>query len=184
MKKESYLMYFVAHLLLVNFSEAEAKKENNQCRDGEMQTLGCIKETCKSGVWRASLDETVCCYEGEGYGPGEQITSVDDGCMTTKVFCVADELMAKLNVEVENNCLKIDIIEEKVQKIEENVDDVEAKVGSLDHNVDALGEKVNNIGRNLDELIMLFEKTGHHSDLKDLTTTTTMKTTTSTTSTT
>merc|ERR1719153_491283 len=74
--------------------------------EGESVSEGCIKQTCKKGIWRTALDSTVCCYEGESYAIGSSLPTVlsDDGCGAVDHQCVLDDGQAVLQLHVENRC--------------------------------------------------------------------------------
>merc|ERR1712179_284793 len=60
--------------------------------NGESYTEGCVKHTCKKGVWRPSIDESTCCFNGETFNFGSTITTVDDDdrCTRTHLECTPD----------------------------------------------------------------------------------------------
>jgi hypothetical protein len=60
--------------------------------DGESYQDGCLLHKCKSGVWRPSLDASVCCYNGETYPFNSTITTItsEDSCITTLLECQED----------------------------------------------------------------------------------------------
>jgi len=79
---------------------------NPKGREGESVSEGCIKQTCKKGIWRSALDSTVCCYDGESYAIGSSLPTVlsDDGCGAVDHQCVLDDGQAVLQLHVENRC--------------------------------------------------------------------------------
>jgi len=46
-----------------------------------------VKHTCKKGVWRPSIDESTCCFNGEAFEFGSRISKVDDDCTTVYLEC-------------------------------------------------------------------------------------------------
>jgi len=71
-------------------AKAEAEKECKNPKGGEAETYkeGCLKHTCKKGVWRVSLDHSECCYEGASYPPGTTITTHNEGSAEASIQCV------------------------------------------------------------------------------------------------
>merc|ERR1711887_3524 len=55
--------------------------------NGEAYIEGCVKHTCKKGVWRPSIDESTCCFNGEAFEFGSRISTVDDDCTTVHLEC-------------------------------------------------------------------------------------------------
>jgi len=75
----------------------------------EVYREGCIKYTCKasgqndvSGIWRASIDDSVCCFNGEAFPFSSTITTIssDDGCVTTSLECTQQGI----NTLIRNSC--------------------------------------------------------------------------------
>ena len=75
-----------------------------QGNDGESYTEGCLKMTCKAGVWRSSLDTSLCCYDKLPYLPNTTITASEDGCATAVIFCKQEDDVATAVLQVENTC--------------------------------------------------------------------------------
>merc|ERR1719427_2238603 len=98
MKLAIIFITFMLYLLSDHFSEVEgAKVIQEKCTKpkgnvGDAHTEGCLKQTCKNGVWRPSLEETVCCYEREAFTPNTTITATttQDGCTTSSTECRLD----------------------------------------------------------------------------------------------
>jgi len=55
--------------------------------NGEANIEGCVKHTCKKGVWRPSIDKSTCCFNGEAFEFGSRISTVDDDCTTVYLEC-------------------------------------------------------------------------------------------------
>ena len=74
----------------------------------ESYTEGCLKQTCKNGVWRPSLEMTVCCFEREAFPPNTTITAITtkDGCTKSSMECIPDGDKAKMVLKLENSCNK------------------------------------------------------------------------------
>eukprot|EP00092_Neocalanus_flemingeri_P017335 GFUD01018750.1.p1 GENE.GFUD01018750.1~~GFUD01018750.1.p1 ORF type:complete len:194 (-),score=32.26 GFUD01018750.1:135-716(-) len=84
----------------------EKKCTEPKASDGDFYMEGCLRITCKNGVWRPSLEETVCCYQRQAYTPHTIITATtaQDGCTTSSIECRLDSGNAKMIVQVENSC--------------------------------------------------------------------------------
>ena len=54
----------------------------------------------------SSLDETVCCYEGDAFTPNTTLltTTADDGCTTAYIECRKDGHRAEMVFKVQNDC--------------------------------------------------------------------------------
>ena len=65
---------------------------NEQGFNGDSYIEGCVKHTCKTGVWRPSIDKSTCCFNGEAFEFGSTITTVDDDddCTTAHLECTRD----------------------------------------------------------------------------------------------
>ena len=87
-----------------------------QGNDGESYTEGCLKMTCKAGVWRSSLDASICCYNRQPYLPNTTITATEDGCATAVIYCTQEDDVATVVLQVENNCGEHSTVEQ-VQEI-------------------------------------------------------------------
>merc|ERR1711892_1003825 len=125
MTKKKYLLNLYKYL--AHFSEAKgAKVSQEKCAKGnagDVHTEGCLKQTCKNGVWRPSLEETVCCYEREAFTLHTTITATttQDGCTTSSIECRLDGNKAKMVFQVENNCPK-HLMENQMDALEGKVD--------------------------------------------------------------
>jgi len=73
--------------------------EQPKGQEGERVASGCITQTCKAGVWRPSLDKTVCCFNGEPFQFGSRITTVNssDNCTTTTLECEEDGVKTRID---------------------------------------------------------------------------------------
>jgi len=153
-------MYMV--VLLVHCYQV---KGSNDCShpkgsDGESYTEGCLKQSCKNGSWRPSLDGSVCCYEREPFKPGSIISSTtsEDGCTTSSIECKIEEKDAKLDLKVENNCRssivpnQMEAIEQRIETFAAQLDMVDAKVYIVDEKVDTFENKMNVIGDKVDTI--------------------------------
>ena len=60
--------------------------------------------TCKAGVWRSSLDASICCYNRQPYHPNTTITATEDGCATAVIYCTQEDDVANVVLQVENKC--------------------------------------------------------------------------------
>ena len=158
------------------FKTCEIKLQGN---DGESQTDGCLKLTCKNGVWRPSIDQTVCCYDGEAFTPGGIIIEKtgQDGCTISSIRCVSDiDNKAEMVIDVSSSvCLdleaKIDILEQKVDNVEQNVGSVDGKVKVVEEKVDSVEGKMHAVEGKLDTLKPLLEefisKSGNNDGIPD-----------------
>ena len=74
--------------------------------NGGVISEGCIRKTCKNGVWRSSLDSMICCYEGKPYSPGSSVATVlsEDGCGAAHHHCQLQDGQAVLLLTVDNRC--------------------------------------------------------------------------------
>jgi len=72
--------------------------------EGESRVSGCVRITCKGGVWRPSLDHSVCCYDGATYTSDNTVittTTAADGCTVAQLVCTEE---AKTVVNIVSNC--------------------------------------------------------------------------------
>ena len=75
--------------------------------NGDKRTEGCLQSVCKDGVWRPSLANNLCCYEGTPYSINNTISSSmsEDGCARASLECVEDTTgRAKIALNIKNNC--------------------------------------------------------------------------------
>ena len=72
--------------------------------------------TCKAGVWRSSVDTSLCCYNKQPYLPNTTITATEDGCAKAVIYCRQEDNVATVFLEVENNCREHST-EEQVQEL-------------------------------------------------------------------
>merc|ERR1711892_951061 len=54
-------------LLWVHRGEGSTACRHPKGYEGESYTEGCLKNTCKAGTWRTSMDGALCCYDKEPY---------------------------------------------------------------------------------------------------------------------
>merc|ERR1712179_350644 len=68
--------------------------------------MGCLKKQCKGGVWRTSLDTTVCCYNGKDYSPNTIVSTTmsKDHCLRATMECKEDRGEGRLELSVKNLC--------------------------------------------------------------------------------
>ena len=90
------------------------KKESLKANDGESLTEGCLKRTCKNGVWRTSLSQDSCCFNGKVFSPGSTITTTT----FSVVRCVVKDGMVKTVVEDKPSCNKYATAEQVLQMLE------------------------------------------------------------------
>jgi len=136
------------------------------CNDRESYTEGCIKQTCKNGIWRPSLEETGCCYEGEAFPPNSIITAViaEDGCTRTTIECRPDGNKAKMVLNVENNCPaplvvnSLDELEGMINKIEGKLETVEGKVETVEMKLLTVDRTVDKVEEKLDALMEMLQE--------------------------
>ena len=90
----------------VGYSSYNAKFVWSQGYDGESYTEGCLKNTCKAGTWRTSMDGALCCYDREPYQKNTTITSTvtEDGCVRATTKCGEDGDKAMMILHTENYC--------------------------------------------------------------------------------
>merc|ERR1719153_1322247 len=108
-------------------------------REGESFTEFCLLKKCKGGVWRTSLDPSLCCYEGQAFSPNTTVTTTmsEDNCVKASVNCMVDRGNAKqeqaedikmlLKKSIEKNCEEtgpnMNIFDEPVKEHPEWLDD-------------------------------------------------------------
>jgi len=80
--------------------------------DGQSYTEGCLKKTCKTSVWRTSMDESLCCYDREPYQKNTTITVTEDGCIKATIECVEDGDKAMMILHTENYCVDHSTVEQ------------------------------------------------------------------------
>merc|ERR1712168_886609 len=66
--------------------------------NGEAYIEGCVKHTCKKGVWRPSIDKSTCCFNGEAFEFGSRISTVDDDCTTVYLECTTNGIETVINI--------------------------------------------------------------------------------------
>merc|ERR1712168_315521 len=66
--------------------------------NGEAYIEGCVKYTCKKGVWRPSIDKSTCCFNGEAFEFGSRISTVDDDCTTAYLECTNDGIETVISI--------------------------------------------------------------------------------------
>jgi len=96
-------------VLLCTSAGVDAAGKSQKCtnpegKDGESYTESCLKHTCISGVWKTSLDRSVCCSSGVAFSTNTTISSTnsEDGCVKVQVNCVEEGGHAKEVVHIEN----------------------------------------------------------------------------------
>jgi len=80
------------------------KCTNPEGKDGESLSESCLRQTCISGIWRTSLDLSVCCSSGVAFSTNTTISTTrsEDGCVKVQVDCVEEGGNAKQVVNIEN----------------------------------------------------------------------------------
>jgi len=97
-----------AHQQSSSTVEAKSKKvaecDHPKGLNGESYTEGCVRHTCKKGVWRVSLDLLQCCYHGESFSPNSMIfsTTTSDGSSKATINCLLKGDTAEMVLTVEN----------------------------------------------------------------------------------
>ena len=66
--------------------------------NGEAYIEGCVKHTCKKGVWRPSIDKSTCCFNGEAFEFGSRISTVDDDCTTVYLECTDNGIETVISI--------------------------------------------------------------------------------------
>ena len=66
--------------------------------NGETYIEGCVKHTCKKGVWRPSIDKSTCCFNGEAFEFGSRISTVDDDCITAYLECTNNGIETVISI--------------------------------------------------------------------------------------
>ena len=66
--------------------------------NGEAYIEGCVKHTCKKGVWRPSIDKSTCCFNGEAFEIGSRISTVDDDCTTVYLECTNNGIETVISI--------------------------------------------------------------------------------------
>ena len=104
------------------FTETYARANSlfPQGKEGESQTEGCLKRTCKGGVWRTALDTALCCYEGKAFPVGTiaSTTWSEDHCVEARVECKEEDGEARMVLGMENFCAEY-ATQEQVEEIKD-----------------------------------------------------------------
>jgi len=66
--------------------------------NGDTYIEGCVKHTCKKGVWRPSIDKSTCCFNGEAFEFGSRISTVDDECTTAYLECTNNGIETVISI--------------------------------------------------------------------------------------
>merc|ERR1712212_279308 len=66
--------------------------------NGEAYIEGCVKHTCKKGVWRPSIDKSTCCFNGEAFEFGSRISTVDDDCTAAYLECTDNGIETVISI--------------------------------------------------------------------------------------
>jgi len=123
-------MIIKAVCLLIILQTATVSGVKGNCQnpkgiDGTSRTEGCIRYTCKKGVWRTSLDTGLCCYEGVPYQPGERVVTTKEGCSQATITCLDQGNTPTLALQVENMCGEVatrDQMDQLKDMVEDHVD--------------------------------------------------------------
>jgi len=135
-----------------------------QGEDGDQVTEGCLRRTCKSNTWEASIVSDMCCYEKEAYPVNTTISSSmsEDGCAKAVIDCVEEKPgNAKMVLTAENYCKDNgtkDQLEDKNETLLEDMEvmevgskcqgeNVEAKNYKADPKVLLIGPSSGSVGR-------------------------------------
>merc|ERR1712106_480222 len=91
---------------VVHRGEGSTACRHPQGYDVESYTEGCLKNTCKAGIWRTSMDGALCCYDRAPYQKNTTITSTvtEDGCVRATIKCGEDEDKAMVILHTETYC--------------------------------------------------------------------------------
>jgi len=96
-------------VILCFTSDVDAAGRSQKCtnpegKDGESLSESCLRQTCISGMWRTSLDRSVCCSSGVAFSTNTTISTThsEDGCVKVQVDCVEEGGHAKEVVNIEN----------------------------------------------------------------------------------
>merc|ERR1711892_364719 len=102
---------FVGLVLLVNVEGSTRGCShdtlNRQAHEGSSMIDGCIRKTCKAGIWRPSMVKSLCCFNNEAIQPGSTISesTSSDGCIISTVQCVLQEHnTAKMVLKIDRTC--------------------------------------------------------------------------------
>ena len=86
-------------------------------------TEGCLKKTCKGGVWRSSIAREICCFNGKAFNPGSTIsTATGPGCASAVLRCELEDGLAKTMLQDQSTCGGYATVEQ-VQEIKEMLED-------------------------------------------------------------
>ena len=66
--------------------------------NGEAYIEGCVKHTCKKGVWRPSIDKSTCCFNGEAFEFGSRISTGNDDCTTAYLECTNNGIETVISI--------------------------------------------------------------------------------------
>jgi len=177
----TFILVMISYLTIADFAEEDTDQlvEQYSCKkpegyDGDSYTEGCLKHTCKSGVWRTSLDQNLCCYQREAFKPGSTITTSPsaDGCATTSIVCEFHNNIARAIIKHNNWCAipsyknsdidlveKMGHIEEKADRLVEGIDLLEKKIDKGKVSMAAFEENIASIEEKFEKLMNLFEAT-------------------------
>jgi len=150
-----FLMFVVASMQRCSHPQGE---------DGDQVTEGCLRRTCKSNTWEASIVSDMCCYEKEAYPVNTTISSSmsEDGCAKAVIDCVEEKPgNAKMVLTAENYCKDNgtkDQLEDKNETLLEDMEvmevgskcqgeNVEAKNYKADPKVLLIGPSSGSVGR-------------------------------------
>ena len=103
-------------------------------------TEGCYRHTCHNSIWRHTLEQTICCYQGQAFSPNSVMftETSEDGCITTEIQCKEEEKQAKPVLQVENRCSMLpvptqkDVIEEMANTVDDILEEVVGRVETVE----------------------------------------------------
>merc|ERR1712106_596129 len=121
-------LFLILYILSVNCA-SKLQCSHPKGDDGDFFTEGCLKKSCKSGVWRASLSHDTCCYNGEAFQPETTITTLTDGCVAAVLNCVREDDVAKTVFKINSTCGKYSTYGQ-VKEIKDMLEDLMRKTGN------------------------------------------------------
>jgi len=129
-------------ILLLLVGDTLQSCSDPQAEEGHKVTEGCLQSICKSGVWRSSLVNNMCCYDGQVYAINTTISSSisENGCAKASIDCVKETSgNARMVLRIKNYC------EDSANKLEEReemlLEHKEAGSGCQKESVNSKDEK-------------------------------------------
>ena len=86
-------------------------------------TEECLIKKCKDGVWRTSLNPTVCCYERKAHPPNTIVSTAmsEDLCVKASLECKENGGEARLELSMKNFCAQY-VTQHEVEEIKNLVE--------------------------------------------------------------